>query len=273
MYDGTNYNGWEDGIASSPENFDKLMKPKFTKVNSIQGAISQILSKRYSGLVRPVGSGRTDAGVHAKGQTMHFSLFKEIASSLEHECDVLNQMLPADIKLYNLSVAPSPSFHATKSCVGKHYVYRFCINHLIDPLQRNYVAHFTERMDMNVFKETLSSFVGCHNFIAFCNNFNHTLRGYLVSGRTFSTNREIYDIRVVEDPNNEGYYSIHFHLRSALQRMVRNIIGTSIWVATGRLERSSIKELLSGQYRREENKAPPVPGCGLCMENSFYPDY
>ena len=130
MYDGTGFRGWQDNDA---------------KLRTTQGVISRALSRRFDKTIRVTGASRTDKGVHARGQTIHFDIpFAEDPSQLEY---VMNRLLPDDVRLYNVAFAPlgTPEqvmvgqlFHATASSIGKLYSYRFCTNKFVDPMKRRY---------------------------------------------------------------------------------------------------------------------------------------
>ena len=161
MYDGTSFRGWQ------------MQGPR---QRTVQGVISDKLSQRFNVDMKITGAGRTDQGVHARGQAGHFDVPHDKADfdpeNLEY---VMNRLLPDDVVLYNITkILPSMDFHATGTAQGKLYSYRFCTNRFVDPTKRRYYSHFYTPFDMNIFHICLKSFVGTHDFRAFANRMEHT---------------------------------------------------------------------------------------------------
>ena len=225
-----------------------------------------------------VGASRTDQGVHAKGQCIHFDLphEKEIGDIAEFQHSY-NRMLPPDLKIYNMSIAPIPSdslfpFHATISSTGKQYIYRFCTNDYVDPMSRLYYTHFYYPFDLDLFKHCLSQFIGTHDFSAYSNQIDReTKRLSEVYNISLRTTRTVEDIRVVEEGG--GFYRVEFHLRSALYRMVRNIVGSSLFVAEGQMSLSMLQQMLHGGCNRRDNPAKSAPANGLTLQHVYYETY
>ena len=122
------------------------------RYKTVQGTLNNFISKRFNTTIKTTGASRTDKGVHAKGQAIHFDLhINESVSNLEY---VLNRLLPNDIRVYNISLMhnhtwanqdknnnPPEIFHATGSALGKIYKYHFFTGKVMDPLQARYCAH------------------------------------------------------------------------------------------------------------------------------------
>ena len=194
----------------------------------------------------------------------------EDVSKLEY---VMNRLLPEDVRIFNLTLAPvtSPLWHATSAAVGKLYSYKFCTNRFVDPLKRRYTAHVYYPINMDLLDRCLQTFVGTHDFNAFANRVTKTTRDYEQKSIVFLTERTVYSVRLVEE--GEGYWRIDFHLKSALYRMVRNIVGSSLLVAAGQMPIEHLEYLLSHAPSRLENKAGSAPPEGLTLEHVFYPDF
>lgn len=173
-------------------------------------------------------------------------------------------------------------FHAIASARGKLYKYRFCTNSFVDPTRCRFVSHFYLPMDMAVFKEALSLFVGTHDFAAFANQVSKTTAALEGSSTTFSTMKTIYDIQVDEEA--PGYFCVSFHLESALYKMVRNIVGTCKMCAEGgggnahtTIDVPFVKQMLEQSgvktFSRADNLALSAPPEGLTLETVYFDHY
>lgn len=279
-YDGTKFFGWQ-----TQDNEDQ--------VRTIQGVLSNTLSKRFNRQLRVTGASRTDYGVSARGQAIHFDIpltavttaesiekgKKRTPSFNENLQYTLNRMLPLDVRIFNLTVAPSSSksgdnqgcdhlWHATKDAVGKLYVYRFCTNEFVDPLRRHYCAHVYRKFDPNLFSKCLQAFVGTHDFAAYGNRIEHTANELQERGAHFSSIRTVHSIDLIDEGG--GYWRVEIRLESALYRMCRNIIGTSLHVASGSMDYETLQNLLLTGASRNENKAKSASPEGLCLEKVYY---
>ena len=259
MYDGTAFRGWQ---AQEP------------KIRTVQGVIGKKLSERFNIPMRITGAGRTDNGVHARGQAGHFDIPHEISNKIDPlQLEfVLNRLLPDDIRLYNVSNMKDIEFHATASAKSKLYVYRICTNQVVDPLRRRYYTHvYHPNFNLQLFEDTLQYFVGTYNFKAFANRVEHTNKGLNKYGYgQLDTMRTVNSINFINE--GDGYYFVEFRVRSALYRMIRNIVGASIGVATEQLTIERLTELLyNGEnYSRVELKTKSAPSEGLTLEMVYY---
>lgn len=266
-YDGTAYRGWQE---------------QDPKTRTVQATISRELTRRFGTTIKVSGASRTDFGVHARGQACHFDLEpNQMKGSLQNFEFTFNQMLPKDIKISNVSYAPfgTPEqvvtddiFHATKSAVGKLYVYRFCTNTFVDPIFRNYYAHFYRPMNMQLFEACLQKFVGTHDFRAFGNRLEKLAKQY--EGTRYAdidTIRTVHSAKLIDEGG--GYYRIEFHIKSALYRMIRNIVGTSAFVATGMMDEVTLQSLITAAPSRQENCAMSAVPHGLTLEHVYYDNY
>mmetsp|Transcript_3721 Transcript_3721/g.5089 ORF Transcript_3721/g.5089 Transcript_3721/m.5089 type:complete len:266 (+) Transcript_3721:219-1016(+) len=265
MYDGTAFRGWQE---------------QDPKLRTTQGVISGKLSERYSKQrVRVTGAGRTDQGVHARGQTIHFDV-PNIIDDIEHFQYTFNRMLPSDIRIYNLTTAPPGNehqqrigepFHAIKSATGKLYIYKFTTNPFVEPNLRNYCSHIYRPIDIHLLQECLSKFVGTHDFRAFGNRVEQSLKDYDEKHIDYSTIRTIRSIDLIHEGN--GYYRVEFQIKSAIYKMIRNIMGTSFMVAAGDMPASLLCELLEKAPPRIHNEALPAQPQGLTLEHVHYDHY
>jgi tRNA pseudouridine38-40 synthase len=187
-------------------------------------------------------------------------------------------MLPDDVRLFNLTIAPpgNPAqqlmgepFHAIKSATAKLYIYRFTTNPFVEPMLRNYVAHVYLPTDLRTFEECLALFVGTHDFKAFGNRVEQSLKAFDEKLYVdYTTIRTINSIRLVEE--GRGLYRVEFHIKSAIYKMIRNIVGTSLHVAAGHMSISALRRLLEDAPPRTSNVALPAPPQGLTLEHVYY---
>jgi tRNA pseudouridine38-40 synthase len=232
-YDGTEYSGWQvqpNGIT-------------------IQEILQDTLSRISQHPVMITGSGRTDAGVHALGQVAHFTLEKELdPSKLIHS---LNSLLPKDIRIRILEIAPS-GFHSRYSARSKIYHYHLTTG-FPDPFRRRYSTHFPYPLNMDDVKAAAKCFVGTHDFTSFANEAS-------AGSASRDAVREIYRLDVIDE---EHGYRFEFEGEGFLYKMVRNIMGTLLEVGSGKLAVSDIPALFEAKDRRKAGRTAPPQGLFL----------
>jgi tRNA pseudouridine38-40 synthase len=237
-YDGTNYCGWQ-----VQENGP-----------SIQEEIEKVLYAITSEKIRISGSGRTDAGVHARGQVASFLTASQIpADRLSH---AINSMLPRDIVIKDSCEVPQ-DFHARYSAKGKKYSYLILNSKFPSALLRNYAYHinYCERLDISILKQAAELFVGTHDF-----------KGFMSSGSSVEdTIRTIYQIDIEQDGD---FIRITYKGSGFLYNMVRIITGTLIDAAIGKIQAESIPEIIESRDRSRAGIT--VPARGLCLEEVYY---
>lgn len=189
-YDGTHFYGFQ---------YQSGMK------RTVQGEVQKVLSKRFNQPVTVVGASRTDTGVHARGQAIHFDVVESSYnltnySSLTNTSSLLsriqysiNRMLPLDVRIFALSITTSShpySWHAIKSAKCKLYSYRlFSSPRVTDPLQRYTRACIHNAIvDIPKLNHTLSYFVGTHDFRPFSGSLEQTQRSRLKKLRSSLNN-------------------------------------------------------------------------------------
>lgn len=200
-----------------------------------------------------MGAGRTDAGVHARGQTAHFSYPSLL------DCDqilyALNGMLPKDIRIKEL-IPTLQTFHAQYSALSKEYHYHVWVEKTVDPFYCLYRHHCCYReFSLPRLQEAAAHFIGTHDFATFAN----------VGGSTATTIRTLFRIEVCPQ---EGGFRLEFEGNGFLYKMVRNIVGTLLEVAKDKRNASQIPELLAAQDRRVAGAAAPPHG--LFLEKITY---
>jgi len=235
-YDGTRYRGWQRIPGRN---------------DTIQGKLEDTLQKILGEPVSLIGSGRTDAGVHAAGQVANFRTASRIPP--EEILLELRRYLPEDIGIISCMEVPE-RFHARYSAVGKTYRYRIWNSETPCVFQRRFVARFPEPLDMKEMEDAGKLFLGSHDFSAFCAN----------RQMKKSTVREIRSLRL-ERMGEE--IRITVTADGFLYNMMRILAGTLIEVGRGERSAESIPELF-GARRQEAGFLAPAQG--LCLMEVEY---
>ena len=238
-YDGTEFSGWQ--VQNSGP--------------TIQGTLESALFTITRQTVRITGAGRTDAGVHAKGQVAHTRF--ESPPPIEHLKRALNGLLPHSIRVLHISVAPE-GFHSQKSAVKKEYHYHICLDDVVLPFVRPYVWHCRRAVTVDLLVEASRKFVGEHDFRAYSN-----APGRGCERRT--TVRTIFRLDVVRTDTG---VRLEFEGNGFLYKMVRNITGMMVSVASGRCRLEDIDEVFLSKDRRLA--APAAPPQGLFLMHVSY---
>ena len=235
-YDGTRYRGWQrlPGVD-----------------NTIQGKIEQCLTKILGEPIEISGSGRTDAGVHARGQVANFHC--ESAMPADRILENLRRYLPEDIGIYSCKDC-SPRFHARLNAREKTYQYRVWNSDQPCVFDRRFVAVMPGQMDLEAMRAAAEHLCGEHDFSAFCGNprFKKSTVRFL---------------RSVEIARHGDEIRITFTGNGFIHNQVRIMVGTLIEV--GRSERSpeSIPELFGG---KRSDAGFLAPAQGLCLMEVEY---
>ena len=220
---------------------------------TVQGELERALQKLAQQHVRVVGSGRTDAGVHALGQVIAFRpVWRHSLSDLLRG---LNALLPADIAVHTLQPAP-PDFHPRFSATQRWYRYQIGCWPGHAPLRARYVWQLGPNLDSNAMQEAADMLIGEHNFATFGQppQGNNTVRK--VNEAVFSRQDDLllFDIKA----------------NAFLRHMVRNIVGTLVQVGQGRMSPQTFQHILRQQDRGLS--APPAPPQGLILMAVTYPN-
>ncbi|MCR5747443.1 MAG: tRNA pseudouridine(38-40) synthase TruA [Lachnospiraceae bacterium] len=245
-YDGSRYKGW----ARQPG--EEL---------TIQGKIEDALTKMILGAeeipedakkVQLIGSGRTDAGVHAKCQVANAILSTDKTD--EEICAYLNRYLPGDISVRQV-VTVSPRFHSRYNAVSKTYRYTLWYAPYKPVFDRKYVTILEKRPDIEAMRQAASYMVGTQDFKSFCGN-SHMKK---------STVRTVKSIAIKEDG---PYIRIDYCGDGFLQNMVRIMTGTLIEAGFGKIKPENITDIISSHDRKKAG--PTAPASGLCLMNVDY---
>jgi tRNA pseudouridine38-40 synthase len=236
-YDGSAYHGWQRQ-KSEP---------------TLQAAIEEALARILRRPVVLVGSGRTDAGVHALGQTAHFRV--DTALGPEIFPKALNSLLPADIVVRGCQIA-AEGFHARYDARAKHYRYRILNRPLPAAIGRQYVWHLRRPLDREAMNRAAAALCGTHDFKAF--------EG--AGSPRATTVRTIQ--RALWTPGDGDELRFDIQGSGFLRFMVRNIVGTLVEIGTGKRPPETLAALLAGQDRRRAGATAPAGG--LCLVAVFY---
>ncbi|WP_020675614.1 tRNA pseudouridine(38-40) synthase TruA [Geopsychrobacter electrodiphilus] len=226
-----------------------------TNGQSIQQRVEEALGDLCGGPVTVYSSGRTDAGVHARGMVVHFVVdhILPLAAYLHG----VNQRLPADIAVRRVRKV-ADRFHARFSAIGKWYRYSIYLAPVRSPLCQRFGWHFTKPLDLELMRLAARDFIGEHDFAAF--------RGSGCSAKT--TIRRIDSVELVEDGD-----FVHLDVRGSgfLRHMVRMMVGTLVQIGAGKRALSDVRRLLSQGVVDETRLNAPAKG--LCLQQVYYPDY
>lgn len=236
-YDGSGFSGYQ-------------VQPK---KRTVQSVIEAVLTKMHKGSpVKISASGRTDAGVHAKGQVVHFD--SPLSLPFEKWELALNSMLPEDISVLSVEEADS-AFHARFDATGKEYRYYLNQSPKRDPFQRNYAFHYPYLLNLEAMREASAYLLGTHDFSSFC------------SART-EVEDKVRTIETIEILQDEKRVSFRFIGNGFLYNMVRILVGTLIEVGSGKRQPEEIVEILEKRDRRYAGKT--APGQGLYLWKVYY---
>lgn len=227
-YEGTAYCGWQSQL----------------NVPSIQAFLESAISKVADHPVRVICAGRTDAGVHALGQVVHF----DTTAEREDRAWLLgiNATLPRDIRVDWVQVVRE-DFHARFSATGREYRYVIFVNPIHSALLRNQVTWCHHKLEVNRMAEAAQYLVGEHDFSAF-------------RAAQCQAKSPVRSVKKIEIYQRDSFIFMDIKANAFLHHMVRNIAG--VLMAIGAHKRESIwaKEILEARTRLHGNKTAPANG-------------
>ncbi|MCD8159342.1 MAG: tRNA pseudouridine(38-40) synthase TruA [Clostridiales bacterium] len=235
-YDGTNYYGFQ------------RQKDKPTIQKKLEECLGRILDEE----VEIIGSGRTDAGVHALAHTVNFHTKTD--KSPKEIMALLNEHLPWDIAVTEAKYA-SERFHSRYNVLKKTYTYRINTRGYVNVFERKYVYDFFKPLDTEKMKAAAKLLTGTHDFKGFS----------AVKKTDKSTVRTIFSIDIEE---KEGETDITYTGSGFLRNMVRILTGTLIEIGTGEKDISVINEVFETKDRTKAG--PTAPARGLIMIGACY---
>jgi tRNA pseudouridine38-40 synthase len=243
-YDGTDYCGWQK------QKQHKHASPK----PSIQETLEKALSQIFNEPIEVMGSGRTDAGVHALGQVCHFETSRE---NLPRDlCWAVKALLPASIAVKDAWIAPE-EFHATLSATHKTYRYWVWNSPRPTALLARYSNWIRNPLDLEYLNRQAEWLVGEKDFKSFQS----------VGTEVLTTVRKIYQARWVRKKN----HMIEFQVTGSgfLKQMVRNIVGTQLDLCQKGQPVERIGQIL--EYRDRTKAGPAAAPQGLFLSRVYYP--
>ena len=238
-YDGTDFSGYQ----------------KQLKERTVQSELEKALKEINGGKKVDVhASGRTDAGVHALNQKVHFDLETKITP--DKLIRGLNSLLPNDIYVKDVKEVPE-DFHARFSAIGKEYIYKLNMGEY-NPLERNYVYQHNKKLDVIEMERAMKYLEGEHNFKSFTKT-DEEKDDYV---------RTISQTNIIRDSKDINKITLSFVGTGFLRYMVRNIVGTLIAVGEGKIKSEEVIDILRKEDRKAAGKTANPEG--LYLKNVFY---
>ncbi len=231
-YDGTKYNGWQNQKNTS---------------NTIQEKLETLLSKMTGEKIEVIGSGRTDAGVHALAQTANFHTDSEMSE--QEILTYMNTYLPQDIAVSRVQQV-NGRFHSRLNAKEKIYEYRILNSKIPNVFEHKYQYQIPQKLDVEKMREGAKHLAGTHDFQAFCST----------KKSKKSTERILYSVGIQE---NGSEIRIVFRGNGFLYNMVRIMTGTLIEIGLGKREPESILELFETKERSQAGFKAPASGLFL----------
>jgi tRNA pseudouridine38-40 synthase len=230
-YDGTDFFGWQR--QPDRRTVQQVLEEAIGRLTGVESTVT--------------ASGRTDAGVHAVGQVVHF--FTASRHPPETFVKALNAMLPHDVRVKAAWEMPQ-SFHATLDARVKLYRYVIDNGRIADPFQTRYAWHVFPPLDAPVMHRAAQAIKGRHDFHSFETNWpNRTSSVRTVTH--VAVNRMVDFVWI--DVEADGF----------LYNMVRSIAGTLVEVGKGKLPESKVAEIIAAEDRREAGPTAPPQGLFL----------
>lgn len=206
-----------------------------SSLRTIQGELERALSTLNDSPSQIKGAGRTDAKVHAKGQT--FSFYAHDIKDFDKYINIFNSLLPDDIAILSIKEIDD-SFDARHSCSGKKYEYRFCFGKK-DPFESEYEAYLGNRdFDVDAFMDAYDVFLGVHDFKNFTTK-KEDKDNFI---------RDIYQIKPTYDPSRKAI-SILFYSNGFMTYQIRLMVGALLKVGFKKMSKIDIKERLDSPKR------------------------
>lgn len=239
-YDGSSYYGWQKTRAGA----------------SIESKLQETLETIFQEQIDLRAASRTDKGVHAEGQVVDFFTRSQLLTFSKLKVS-LNQLLPPDIRC--LGVSAVDSFHPTLDARRKTYRYSISTGSVQLPRFRHSHWHVRDELSKELLEHAAKLVCGTHDFRGFCNrraDLNET-----------DTIRTIFQLEIIEDVSQNALLidivGDHF-----LYKMARNIVGTLVWIAKGKLPVAAIETAFA--TRQRSFAGVTAPAHGLTLRKVFY---
>ncbi len=231
-YDGTTYSGWQ----AQPSG------------NTVQQTLQKAIASMSGETVVAHGSGRTDAGVHARAQEVHFDTRSAFTTDVWRRG--LNALLPPDIRVNRIRIVPS-DFHVRRDALRKEYRYRIWNDDVMPPFLRFYRTHIISPLDMESMRAAAAILVGRHDFAAFTANPNRDVPDTTRTLSMLKVTRKGAEITI--RAISEGF----------LYKMVRSLAGHLIRVGSGSVAVDETAAILASRQRTARVQTAPATGLFL----------
>ena len=236
-YNGSNYHGW----AKQPGQ------------ETIQGILETKIHDIFKQSVKVYAAGRTDAGVNALGQIIHFD-FEDIQITPKQIMEALNKALPYDIRLTKIKKADK-NFNARFDAKNKIYIYYINTNTTNNAVVSNHIYQYNKPLNISLLKKTNKVFLGKHNFLSFSTDER--------SGQ--SLERQIISINIKK---SKDIVQIKIKGTGFLRSQVRMMVGAMLALNENKITLSQIKNWLSNPKKGQA--VYKAPACGLCLYKIKY---
>lgn len=244
-YDGRPYSGW----GTQPEG------------NTVQDHLERVVAEVAKQGVRVHASGRTDAGVHAHGQVVHFDVPDGMGMNPFNWVPAVNTKLPPTVRALSCEEV-APGFHARFSAVSKTYTYDLCLAPVLPPLKAGLAWHLPRQLDPESLRQALGILAGEHDFRAFA-----ATRGNETDGTSYVRTLHTAGLRTTDDG-----YRITYSGSGFLYKMARLLTGSAVYAAQGRLRLDDLASLLDQPADLPHGRAPfCAPPDGLALDHVVYP--
>lgn len=233
-YDGSDFGGWQ----------------RQPNAVSIQEVLENAIQIAVRTPVSVTGAGRTDAGVHARGQGVHFDIDQKLDL---RKCELsINALLPKTVGIYDLQLVDD-AFHARFSAINRRYKYYMCTRKSPLNFQRAWMLYY--RIDWEKIRTNIEYLKGVHDFTSFC-----------ASGS--GTDNNVCNVKHSSLTFENGFIVFAIEADRFIYKMVRTVVGTLIEIGRGKIK-TSLKEIIDGRHRGLAGEtAPPF---GLVLEHVEYP--
>lgn len=230
-YDGGRYCGWQ-------------RQPHGPTIQAeIEKALKTITGRKIS----VIGSGRTDAGVHAHAQVAHFTCDTKL--NAKDFTGAINSLTPGDIVIIECEEVDD-TFHARYSVKSKVYIYKLLNRPKPAALYRQYAWHIRKELNLEDMQAAITHLIGCHDFKAF-------------EGAGSARSHTTRCVLKVSLSKEEQYLLFEIEADGFLRFMVRNIVGTLVEVGLGKLTPEDFKRILGSKDRSQAGRTAPAQGLFL----------
>ena len=237
-FEGTNFAGWQ-----SQKN-----------AKSIQKEIEKVLFKMLREKVRIFGSGRTDAGVHAKNQSAHFDCKHKILNKYKFINSVNHFLNKKNISIKKI-LKKKLNFHARYSAKEREYEYIILNRYASPVLEKNKVWYLRSKLDTKLMKKAAKKLIGTHNFNAF-------------RSANCQANSPIRTLKKIKITNKNEKIIFILRSKSFLKNQVRSIVGCLKQIGENKWTINDLEKVLKSKKRK--NCAPPAPAHGLYLSKIIY---